>query len=257
MSRNNNEENKEELKKKRIKKIKNKIKRFKLPKDRLLVFPNPDKFDHEHWNPKRSKLNICTPFRALICGPPSSGKTVVAHNLILYQGCDNSKGNNKPFEEIYVIHIDKSKEYDLCGAKLLYDIPDKNSWNDKKKLVILEDLLFRDLNKKSKHNLLHLLKYISTHKNTSVIINIQDMFCINETIVRRCCNLFILFPTIDYTSLNVISNKIGLKKGELKLLFDTFCKSQHDSIWIDLTDNMKSPYKLRLNGFQVINRIVK
>ena len=51
-----------------------------------------------------------------------------------------------------------------------------------------------------------------------------------------------------------ISRKIGLKKGELEMLFKKYCKSNHESIWIDMTENNKSPYKLRLNGFDIIEK---
>ena len=37
-------------------------------------------------------------------------------------------------------------------------------------------------------------------------------------------------------------------------MFRQFCKSNHDSIWIDMTDDNQSPYKYRLNGFDMINR---
>jgi hypothetical protein len=243
---------------KKIKKIKRKLRRFKMPKDKLLVMKNPDKGYHESWSKGRSKLNIPHPFRALVIGLPNSGKGVCCLNLLLAQGIDKKiKGANKPFEEVYVCHCDgdSTKEYRNCGATFLPKIPAPKEWNsDKKKLLILDDLSYKDMNKFQKEALKRAWAYVSTHKNLSCIMTLQDLYDLNEPLVRRCTNLFILFPSIDYTSLNTINRKLGLKKGDLEQLFKKYCKNNHDSIWLDMTADNTSPYKMRLNGFKIIER---
>ncbi len=243
---------------KKLKKLKRKIKKFKMPKDKLLVVKNPDKGFHESWTKGRSKLNIPHPFRALIIGLPNSGKGVCAMNLLLAQGSDKVKGANKPFEEVYVCHCDgdSTQEYRNCGAIFLNEIPKPKDWNsDKKKLLILEDLSYKDMNKYQKEALKRAWAYVSTHKNLSCIMTLQDLFDLNEPLVRRCTNLFILFPSIDYTSINTINKKLGLKKGDLEQLFRKYCKKPHDSIWLDMSADNSSPYKMRLNGFNVIQKV--
>ena len=96
-------EDEEEQIKIKLKAIKKKIKKFKLPKNKLLVIDNPDKDFHEHWKKGRSLINFPVPFQAIICGKQNVGKGVVVSNLILHQGSDNVKGADKPFEEIYIL----------------------------------------------------------------------------------------------------------------------------------------------------------
>lgn len=250
-------QDKQKKKVKEKKRILKKIKKFKMPKNKLLVFPNPDKGFHESWTKSRSMLNFPVPFRCMLIGTANSGKSTIVTNLILAQGMDKKKGENQPFEEVYIIHYGHkdTKEYKKCGAKFLKDIPNPSSWNvDKKKLLILEDLSYKDMSLQQKEALKRCWAYVSTHKNLSCIMTLQDFFDCDCTLVRRCTNLFVLFPTIDKVELSQISRKIGLKKGELEILFDKYCKSGHDSLWLDLTENGRSPYPIRINGFLDIGK---
>lgn len=248
-------EDEEQEKKRKLKAIKRKIKKFKLPKNKLLVIDNPDKKFHEHWKKGRSLCNFPVPFQAIICGKQNVGKGVVVTNLILHQGSDKVKGANKPFEEIYVLHCDgkHTNEYKDCGAIFLDKLPPPESWDDKKKkLLILEDCAIKGFSKVQLEYLKRAIAYVSTHKNLSTVITCQDIYDIGDPLIRRCTNLFVLFPSLDYTSLAGFNRKIGLQKGDLGVLFRKYCASNHDSIWLDMTDNGKSPYKIRRNCFDVI-----
>ncbi len=247
----------EDERKKKLSKIKKKIKKFKLPKDRLYIVQNPDKKFHEKWTSTRSRLNFPHPLRAVICGVPNSGKGICVMNIILNQGRDEKKGENKPFEDIFIVHVDgkNTKEYKDCGAIFLDKIPSPDSWDsDRKKLLILEDISFQSLSKQQREYWKRAWAYCSTHKNLSCILTCQDMYDLSEILVRRCTSLFVLFPSVDYTSLNTINRKVGLRKGELELLFQKYAKNNHTSIWLDMTGDGKSPYKIRLNGFQTLTR---
>jgi hypothetical protein len=255
--RNNHEIDEIQRKKDKIKAIRSKIKGFKLPTNKLFIVKNEDKLFHETWDNQRSKLNIPVPFQSVICGKQNSGKSVIINNLILHQGRDSKEGSNRPFKEIYVYHCDgeSTKEYKNYKAVFLKKIPKPEDWSDCsiKKLLILEDIAIKSLKNEQLECLKRAVGYCSTHKNLSVIITLQDPFDI-VPFLRRCCNLFILFPNLDYTSLAMLSKKIGLHKDELRILFEKFCKCNHDSIWLDNTENGKSPYKLRLNGFDIIEK---
>ena len=239
-------EDDEELKEE-IVKLKNRINKVKIP-NKLVIFKNADKEFHELWTPGRDMGNIPHPFRAIISAVPNSGKTLIIKNLILRQ--------QPAFEEIFLIHIDGeyTQEYSdiIDDDFILDDIPNPKEWQGEvKTLVILEDLSYKDMNKFQKESLKRLWGYVSTHKNISCALTTQDIFEL-PPIVRRCSNILILFPSFDYTSISLLSKKVGLKKGDLENLFRTFCQCNHDFIMLDLTSN--TPYPIRYNMFQKINK---
>ena len=64
---------------------------LRLP-NRLLALKNADKAFHESWHPKRNLLNFPHPFRAVLLGPPNTGKSATVKNLLL-----RAKGNSVNF----------------------------------------------------------------------------------------------------------------------------------------------------------------
>ena len=175
---------------------------------------------------------------------PNSGKTLLVKNLLVRQ--------QKPFEEIYVIHCDSgyTKEYDDVDATMLTEIPAPEEWEGQvKTLVVLDDLEFKTMNKDQRRHLDRLFGYVSTHKNISVVLCSQDPFNV-PPIVRRCSNLWILWRMNDIDAMATVARKSGLKAGQLKEIFDELMSDPKDSLWIDMTDN--SPYPLRKNGFTLI-----
>ena len=230
------------------KKPKKEFRGGRLPKQ-IIPLPNKDKDSwHESWYPKRNPLNIPHPFRAVALGPPNSGKTTVVKNILIRA--------YPQFKRVYLIHCDgeNSREYeDVNGIEIMNEIPQPEEWDgEDKSLVILDDIEFGAQNKLQKRALDRLFGYVSTHKNISVICCNQDPFCV-PSIVRRCCNLFILWKQIDLDSLATCARKTGLRSDAFKALFDQLFTNPKDSLWLDLTD--KSSYPMRLNGFKPIKRI--
>ena len=133
-------------------------KRLILPTS-ILPFPNVDKDFHEQWYPDRDLLSIPHPFRAVLLGPPNSGKSTVVKNLLLR--------GNPDFDKMYVVHADPegTGEYDDCKAVMLPEIPEPGDWpNDKeKKLVVIDDLDVKRLGRNQQSNLDRLFGYVSTH----------------------------------------------------------------------------------------------
>jgi hypothetical protein len=208
--------------------------------DKIIPIKNDDKEFHESWTPNRNMLNICHPFRAVILGTPNCGKSTTAKNLIIRQ--------DPPFEEVFIIHCDyeNTKEYDDIGAQMLGEIPAPEEWEGQKKtLVILDDLEYKQMSKIQKKNLDRLFGYVSTHKNISVILCAQDPFNVPPC-VRRMSNLWILWKINDTDSLNTCARKAGLKKNEMNDIFSMFTDPR-DSLWIDMTS--QSPWPMRKNGF--------
>lgn len=223
-------------------------KKFLLP-DKIIPLPNPDKTFHEKWDEKRNKINFPHPFRCCLLGSPNVGKTTIIKNIIL---------RAKPeFEDIVIIHCDGeyTKEYDDLGLKtaILKNIPAPEWWAGKvKTLVILDDLEFKQMKKDEQRNLDRLFGFVSTHKNISICCGSQDFFSL-PSIIRRCTNIYILWRPNDMDNLNNISRKCGIPSLIFKKLFNTHIKEKRDSLWVDLTE--KTPYKIRKNGFEIINII--
>lgn len=224
-----------------------KKKSFRLP-NRIIPLPNPDKVFHEKWYKGRNMLNIPHPFRCVALGPPNVGKTTIVKNLLL---------RAKPaFEEVVVIHCDSgyTKEYDDVGDNLeiLNEIPAPEDWEGQvKTLVVLDDLEFKSMNKIQKRNLDRLFGYCSTHKNMSVILCSQDAFNV-PPIVRRCSNLWILWRMLDLDALATCARKTGMKAEGFNTIFNQLMMDPKDSLWLDHTEH--SPYKMRKNGYTLINK---
>lgn len=213
----------------------------------LVIMANPDKTFHEEWSETRHPLNIPHPFQAVIALKPNGGKTTMTKNLIIFQ---------RPFfERIVLVHYDAeyTKEYDdVDGIEKLNAIPSKDFWDGKlKSLIILEDLDYKALKGKQLENLDRLFGYVSTHKNVSIVANVQDGFKIPAT-MRRKANFWIIGKIDDSDTLNTIGRRIGHTSKEIQVLFKKYIKSNHDSLWFDKTN--KSPYPIRVNGAEVILR---
>lgn len=222
-------------------------KKLKLPKC-IIPLPNEDKAFHEKWDDKRDMLNIPHPFRLLCLGPPNVGKSTIVKNILI---------RAKPeFEEVVVVHIDSdyTKEYNDLGdnVEILNEIPAPEDWEGRvKTLVVLDDLEFKGMNKQQKHNLHRLFGFVSTHKHISVILCSQDAFNV-PCVVRRCSNMYVLWKCPDLDSMSNLARKANMKPDELKNIFDNLMSNFRDSLWIDMTD--KTPYPLRKNGYEIINK---
>ena len=215
----------------------------KLPK-KIIPISNPDKGFHEKWSKGRDMLDLPHPYRVCLLGKPNSGKTTVMKNILIRA--------NPPFEEVLIVHCDpeNTNEFDDINGKIISEIPAPDELDaDVKRLIILEDLEYGNMSKEQKGHLDRLYGYVSTHKNTSVMMTAQDGFSI-PAICRRCCSLWVIWKIDDTDSLKCIGRRVGMKSNEFSDIFNEHLQGPKDSLWIDMTDH--SPYPIRINGYNLL-----
>jgi len=194
-------------------------------------------------------MNFPHPWRAILFGPPNSGKTSIIKNMILHA--------NPEFDKIYICHFleDYTTEYNDLGDSviMLDELPNKEDIDSSEKnLIILEDLDFKHMNSDDKKKLSRLFGAISSHCNTSVILAAQDAFNI-PCIARRCANIWCLWlkGMSDLDSVSTVARRCNMKSCHLnnirKMMDDT-----HDFLCVDLTE--KTPAPLRLNGYHILRK---
>jgi hypothetical protein len=212
----------------------------------IFEIKNKDKVGtQEKWSKNRNLANFPKIFKMLIVGPPNRGKSLLAKHLILRM---------KPrFDEIYLCHIDPDTEewLDIIDKDhMLQEIPDIDYFADdrrSKKLIILEDW---ETDPKDQ-NLSNLFRYTSSHLNLSVMLLYQNWSSVIP-LCRRLCNIFYIWPLIDKSSSSQFAKRVGLTPEELHKMYE-LCKSDYDSICIDLT--VGSPAKYRLNTWHKLTKV--
>jgi hypothetical protein len=221
----------------------------------LAIFTNPEKDGHSK---SSNPLIPDWPFRLFACGPPNSGKRVQILNLIL--------ALPKYPDKITIIHLDQNTdEYrDLEAGSIKGDegveiyspeeVPSFEYFDgDKRNLLIIDEVNMDALSKKQLSTVERLFGHASTHRNLSIILCYQQFHKV-PTAIRRGCNHYILFKNIDENELGQTANRVGTPVETLKEIFADILRSPHDSLWIDLTAEQGSPYRYRLNLWNLIKR---
>lgn len=257
------------------KKSKKKQSSSKLPK-RLLFIPSSDKNFIEQWSDikNRDPLNFPASWRMVICGKPGCSKTMFLKNVCL---------RSKPkFQRIFILHQDRyAREYNDIDAEVLGELPPNDFWmgyedegennseteidseidlsdtEEKTELVrpktlcVIDDVCFSDMSKIQRSRLNRLCGFISSHCNVSLCIINQDIFAV-DPICRKCASIWVLFKPSCTDELNTIARRCGMSSKDLKFLFNNIATEENDSITVDMTP--RSPYKLRLNGYKILNK---
>lgn len=218
--------------------------KYKLPNE-ILKIENADKKFHESWHKGRDICDFPHPVRIGILGKVGLGKSTIAKNIFL-----RSQASDNPYEQLLIIHgSDSTKEWDdLEPTMILNDIPDPQdlTQNDKKTMIIIDDFEMSGLPKQSLKNLSSLFRFVSSHHNISIIICYQSFFQV-PAIIKKCCNVFIIYRPNDRDELGTIARRVGMTKKDMLYIFDNFMKEKRDTLCIDMTEN--SPAELRKNLF--------
>jgi len=239
-----------ESKKKTRRKKKKEVRLPKLDK-KIHVIKNIEKsaFFHERWTKGRNLACIPHPFRMLALGPPGVGKTNTIKNVLI------SHAQYRPFKRVYLITCSlENREYNDCDISgVMTEIPDSDFFDDiahLKTCIILDDYEMASMTRQQKKNLTTLMRFISSHRNVSIVLGYQSFFdC--SAICRKCSNVFLLYKPQSRAEISHIANRVGLEADELHHLFNNVCSSPYDSILVDRT--VGSPAPLRLNLYQPIN----
>jgi hypothetical protein len=217
----------------------------KIPRE-IIAIPNTDKAFHERWTRGRDPLNFPHPFRVIMAGPPNCGKGVCCKNILMRAKPD--------FMQVVVVHPDA--EYttewdDITNVVLTGEIPSPDDFaGEIKTMVIIDDVDALGLSKEMKSNLDRLFGYSSTHKNVSVMMNVQDGYRVSPG-VRRCANVFVIFRNPDMRGVRILACGCGIVREVVDAMFQgtkAIISEPRDGLWIDLTE--KSPWPLRKNGYE-------
>jgi len=212
--------------------------------NKLLLLGCKDKDNDESWSKKRSLANIPCPFRMLLCAGVGNGKSTVVKNILLQA---------KPlYDRVVVVCCDAStRDYEDLEVSIVMDkLPSIDSFdNNYKNCLIIDD--YRPKTSADKAQLDRLFGYCSSHKKTSIMMCVQDLFAIFSPTIQRMVNVFVLWNTHDQNQLKMICNRVNLPMENMKQIFKDLDFGKKDSLMIDMTSD--TPCKYRKNIFEPIS----
>ena len=134
---------------------------------------------------------------------------------------------------------------------MMGEFPPIEFWDGNvKTLCIIDDVEFSNLSREQQARMNKLVRYGSSHKNITLYFTHQNFFEL-PNLVRKLCNVFLIWRPRSTMELKMIANRVGMKASELEYIFDAICNEYRDSLCIDL--NYKAPSLLRKNLWQVID----
>lgn len=211
----------------------------------LVILKNKDKSGwHESYKKGDSPIRFPHPWRLIIAGKCNSGKTMLIANILM------ASAARKPrFHELIVVHGDPgTREYEnLDPTCIRSSIPECSELDPSvKRLLVIDDFQWEG-DKESRRKVSELMRWGSTHRNTSVCISHQRFISI-----PKCCrdnaNLFICYKPHDLDTLTTLGRRVGLKKHEIHGIFRDHMHNWRDSLLINLIDG--APYKYAKNLFE-------
>ena len=150
------------------------------------------------------------------------------------------------YQESYIIHGDSTvtKELnDLEPTMMMEDFPPVEFYDSKvKTLVMIDDVEFSHLNKEQVARMNKLVRYVSSHKNVTVYVSHQS-FVDLPILIRKLCNVFIIWKPRSLIELKLIANRIALHPEQMEDVFENHCNQYRDSLCVDLHFNTPAMYR--------------
>ena len=171
------------------------------------------------------------------------GKSTVIKNILLHA--------EPLYDRVVIVCCDKStKDYDDLEPHLVTDhLPSVESFDpDYKNCLVIDD--YRAKTTHDKNLLDRLFGFASSHRRTTVIMAVQDLFAIWTPTIQRMSDVFVLWKTHDENQFRMICNRVGMKEAEIESIFTDLHFGKRDSLMIDKTPD--SPAPLRKNIFDKI-----
>ena len=213
--------------------------------DKIVVIKNAEKDKGnwvEKWDTGRSPGLLPHPFRLLALGGVGRGKTNCMKNIFL-----KHQASTKKFQKLIIITCsEESTEWDDCEYdELMTEIPDLDMFDgEEKTCVILDDFETIKISKEQLRKLSTLMRFISSHRNVSVMLGYQSYFdC--PSICRKVANCFMIYKQTSRQEMDTIANRVNLTSENMRYLFKHVITGTYDHLFVDKT--IATPYPLRRN----------
>lgn len=234
------------------KKSKKKKKKPRIPRlpDRNIIIKNRDKDVgnwQESWKPGQSPGLLPHPFRLVALGNVGRGKTNSCKQIFL-----KHQSTPRKFQKLIIITCDEdSQEWTDCDPDLITDQMIDLSYFDEnvKTCVVIDDFEWVKCSKEDQKRLSTLVRFISSHRNCSVILSFQDFFSC-PIIARKCATQFMIYKPNSRMELDTMANRVGINSDNMRWLFKNICNKPFDHLLVDMSIN--TPYKLRRNIYDII-----
>lgn len=194
----------------------------------IQVYESGDKLGNDqNENTKEHLLQFPKPFSILIIGPSNVGKSNLVKNII----------NQNDFKIIYLMHADlDSHDYDDV-PHIKYEIGNDyidrfREYSEYPKLLIIDDIDFRNMKKETANWFYKMLTYTRTHTNLSIISTVQD--CIYYTpLIRRTFPIVVIYKYIDLIPLKHSQVYNAIPKKQLDYALKNLTQTDYDFVLVN------------------------
>lgn len=187
------------------------------------------------------------PSKVLLAGRSGCGKGSTTKNLVMLA--------SPPYQNIVLVHYDPkgTKEWDDVEPSAKYaaeDLPsDPAEFLDrnKKNCLILDEINFEGMSRALRGKFDRLFMYVASHYSCSIFL-LQQNYTSIPVPIRRACDWWVIYPSVDVQSQLHISRTTGFDVPALKR---KWCKTKYDNLTFDFSGD--GP-ELRLNVFYPITQ---
>lgn len=214
-----------------------------------VIIKNQDKDTgwNEKWKEGQNIGLLPHPFRLVALGNVGRGKTNTIKQLFL-----RHQSSRRKFKKLFIITCDvESREWLDCEPDILTDqmISLEDFDENVKTCVVIDDWEMIRINKEDQRKLSTLVRFISSHRNVSILLSFQSFFdC--PPIARKCATQFLLYKPNSKQELDTIANRCGLTVETIRHIFKHICNDPYDNLMVDLS--VRTPARLRKNIYTII-----